>query len=114
MVHVAEQVRGQDLDHRSDIFSFGIILYEMLSGQRSVHGRLRKSRMMNAILNEDPPELSETNAKINPALEQIVRRCLEKKPELRFQSAQRSGLCVGHADDTRQARAQERRRPCLR
>ncbi|HEU5239637.1 MAG TPA: protein kinase, partial [Pyrinomonadaceae bacterium] len=81
-----EQVRGQAIDHRSDIFSFGSILYEMLTGQRAFR-RETMAESMTAILKEEPSELSETNAKINPALEKIVRRCLQKKPEQRFQSA---------------------------
>lgn len=89
-----EQVRGQDVDHRSDIFSFGVILCEMLSGQRTFSGD-SAIEVMNAILKEDPPELSETNAKISPALDKIVRRCLEKKPELRFHSAHDLGFALG-------------------
>src|SRR5216683_1690798 len=81
-----EQVRGHEADHRSDIFSFGAILYEMLSGQRAFR-RETMAETMTAILKEEPPELSETNAKISLALEKIVRRCLEKKPERRFHSA---------------------------
>jgi serine/threonine protein kinase/Tol biopolymer transport system component len=81
-----EQVRGQEADHRADIFSFGIILYEMLSGKRAFNGA-SVADVMSAILKEEPPELGETNAKISPALEKIMRRCLEKKPERRFQTA---------------------------
>jgi serine/threonine protein kinase/Tol biopolymer transport system component len=81
-----EQVRGHEADHRSDIFSFGSILYEMLSGQRAFR-RDTMAETMTAILKEEPPELSETNAKISLPLEKIVRRCLEKKPERRFHSA---------------------------
>jgi serine/threonine protein kinase len=89
-----EQVRGQDADHRADIFSFGVILYEMLSGQRTFSGD-SAIEVMNAILKEEPPELSETNAKISPALDRIVRRCLEKKPEHRFQTASDLGFALG-------------------
>jgi Tol biopolymer transport system component len=81
-----EQVRGQEADHRADIFSFGMILYEMMSGKRAFNGA-SVADVMSAILKEEPPELGETNAKISPALEKIVRRCLEKKPERRFQTA---------------------------
>ncbi len=88
-----EQVRGQDVDHRSDIFSFGLILYEMLSGQRPFTGE-SMADVMSAILKEEPPELSESNAKISPALDRIVRRCLEKKPERRFQSASDLGFAL--------------------
>src|SRR5262249_57247708 len=85
-----EQVRGQETDHRSDIFAFGLILYEMLSGQRAFRGA-SAIEVMNAILKEEPPELGETNAKVSPQLEKLVRRCLEKQPERRCASADRRG-----------------------
>jgi len=88
-----EQVRGQEADHRSDIFSFGMILYEMLSGQRAFNGA-SVADVMSAILKEEPPELSEKNANVNPALDKIVRRCLEKKPERRFQTASDLGFAL--------------------
>ncbi|HSB36849.1 MAG TPA: protein kinase [Thermoanaerobaculia bacterium] len=81
-----EQVRGRPADARSDIFSFGAILYEMLSGRRAFHGD-SAADTMSAILREDPPELSVTNQNISPGLERIVRHCLEKNPEHRFHSA---------------------------
>jgi serine/threonine-protein kinase len=81
-----EQVRGEEVDHRSDIFSFGVILFEMLSSKR-VFQRETMAETMTAILKDDAPELGETNTKISPQLERLVRRCLEKKPERRFQSA---------------------------
>jgi eukaryotic-like serine/threonine-protein kinase len=81
-----EQVRGMALDPRSDIFSFGAILYEMLSGKRAFHGDT-PADTMSSILKEDPPELSETNRNVSPALERIVQHCLEKNPESRFHSA---------------------------
>ncbi|MFN0111756.1 MAG: protein kinase domain-containing protein [Blastocatellia bacterium] len=80
-----EQVRGEEVDHRSDIFSFGLILFEMLRGERAFK-RETLAETMAAILKDDPPELSETNAKISPQLEKLALRCLEKKPEMRFQS----------------------------
>ncbi len=88
-----EQVRGQEADHRADIFSFGVILYEMLSGRRAFSGD-SAVEVMNAILKEEPPELGESNAKISPALDKIVRRCLEKKPERRFQTASDLGFAL--------------------
>ena len=81
-----EQVRGSELDHRSDIFSFGAIFFEMLSGKRAFK-RDTAAETMTAILKEDPPELTETNRNISPALDRIVRHCLEKNPDQRFQSA---------------------------
>jgi hypothetical protein len=81
-----EQVRGQTADHRSDLFSFGAILYEMLSGRRAFRGET-SVETMSAILKEDPPELTETNRSVPPAMERIVRHCLEKNPAERFQSA---------------------------
>ena len=80
-----EQVHGQVADHRSDIFGYGAILYEMVSGQRAFQGN-SAVELMNAILKEEPPELP-PNRPIAPALERIVRHCLEKSPEQRFQSA---------------------------
>jgi eukaryotic-like serine/threonine-protein kinase len=81
-----EQLRGRVADHRSDIFSFGAILYEMLSGNRAFRGE-STADTMSAILREDPPDLSSTNKNIAPALERVVNHCLEKNPEERFHSA---------------------------
>ena len=81
-----EQVRGKPADARSDIFSFGAILYEMLSGRRAFHADTAADTI-SAILTRDPPDLSETNRRIPEALDRIVRHCLEKSPEARFHSA---------------------------
>jgi len=81
-----EQVRGVEVDHRSDIFVFGSILFEMLSGQRAFR-RDTAAETMTAILKEDLPELTEMNRSISPGLDRIVRHCLEKNPDQRFQSA---------------------------
>ncbi|HEX9423962.1 MAG TPA: protein kinase, partial [Pyrinomonadaceae bacterium] len=81
-----EQVRGRAVDHRADIFSFGAVLYEMLSGRRAFHGD-SAIETLNAILKEEPAELTTTNPNIAPALERVVWHCLEKSPERRFQSA---------------------------
>src|ERR1700757_1141699 len=81
-----EQVRGIGVDHRSDIFAFGAIFFEMLSGKRAF-SRETAAETMTAILKEDPPDLTELNHNISPALERIPRHCLEKSPEQRFQSA---------------------------
>jgi len=80
-----EQVRGQAADHRSDIFALGAMLYEMLAGGRAFQ-RETSAETMTAILRDDPPEFAEGH-RIPPGLERIVRRCLEKAPEQRFQSA---------------------------
>jgi serine/threonine protein kinase len=78
-----EQVRGQEADYRSDIFSFGAVLYEILAKRRAFAGETG-AEVMTAILKEDPPELP---AAIPAALREIVRHCLEKDPADRFQSA---------------------------
>jgi len=81
-----EQVRGKPADVRSDIFAFGAILYEMLSGKRAFQSD-SAADTMSAILTKEPPDLSETNRHIPPGLERVVRHCLEKNPEERFHSA---------------------------
>jgi eukaryotic-like serine/threonine-protein kinase len=82
-----EQVRGQAVDHRSDIFSFGVVLYEMLTGRRAFRGD-SAVETMNAILKEDPAPVDGDQAQLlPPALDRIVLHCLEKNPEERFQSA---------------------------
>ena len=75
-----EQVRGQAVDLRSDIFSLGVILYEMISGQRAFQGD-SAIEAMNAILKEDPPPLADAS------FDRLIRHCLEKNPEERLQSA---------------------------
>jgi dipeptidyl aminopeptidase/acylaminoacyl peptidase len=81
-----EQVRGQPVDHRSDLFSFGAVLYEMLSGRRAFGGDTMAD-IMTAVLREDPPERAEAGDQLPPALRRIVRHCLEKDPEARTHSA---------------------------
>jgi Tol biopolymer transport system component/serine/threonine protein kinase len=81
-----EQVRGLAVDHRADIFAFGAVLYEMLTGARAFRGETAADTM-TAILTKDPPELDSTRSSIPAGLERIVHRCLEKSPDQRFQSA---------------------------
>jgi Tol biopolymer transport system component len=80
-----EQVRGKTVDHRTDIFAFGAILYEMLAGKRAFQ-RSTSAETMTAILNDDPPSISQTVQSTPPGLQRVVHRCLEKNPEQRFQS----------------------------
>jgi eukaryotic-like serine/threonine-protein kinase len=81
-----EQVRGQPVDHRTDIFAFGAILYEMLSGKRAFQ-RSTSAETMTAILHDEPPSISQMTQTIPPGLQRVVHRCLEKNPGQRFQSA---------------------------
>ena len=88
-----EQVRGHATDYRSDIFSFGLILYEMIAGKRAFQEE-SAAETMSAIVKEEPPEITESNPNISPSLERIVRRCLEKKPDRRFQSTSDLGFAL--------------------
>ena len=81
-----EQVRGEAVDHRADIFAFGAILYELVTRERAFK-KPTSAETMTAILHEEPPAILQTTAGISPGLLRIVQRCLEKKPERRFQSA---------------------------
>ncbi|SRR5579871_957171 len=81
-----EQLRGKTVDHRSDIFSFGAILYEMMAGCRAFRGETEVDTM-TAVLREEPAIANLEQAKIPEAYQEIVRHCLEKDPENRFQSA---------------------------
>src|SRR5712692_8631143 len=86
-----EQLRAQEADHRSDIFAFGTLLYEMLAGQRPFAGDTADDTV-SAILMKDPPELTLTSQNVSPGLDRIVRRALEKMPDQRFQSARDLGF----------------------
>jgi Tol biopolymer transport system component len=81
-----EQVRGAPSDTRTDIFAFGAILYEMVTGKRAFK-KETAVETMSAILREEPAEISMTQLSAGPALERIIRHCLEKNPAERFQSA---------------------------
>jgi len=89
-----EQVKSEPVDARTDIFAFGAVLYEMLSGRRAFQ-RNSSVETMAAILKEDPQDLEiVADHQISPALERIVRRCLEKSPGQRFQSAKDLGFAL--------------------
>jgi len=81
-----EQVRGQAADARSDIFAAGAVLYEMLTGKRAFQ-KATSAETMSAILNEDPPAVSQLAPSVPPGLQRIVNRCLSKNPEQRIQHA---------------------------
>jgi eukaryotic-like serine/threonine-protein kinase len=113
-----EQVRGESVDPRTDIFAFGAVLYEMLSGVRAFR-RDTPAETMTAVLKDDPPELSDGTHLVSPSLERIVRRCLEKNPEQRFQSARDLSFALSALSGTeasniaRAAAAIPRRMPLL-
>src|SRR5437588_7412424 len=86
-----EQVRGDAADHRSDIFSFGVILYELIGGQRAFQGNT-SVETMHAILKHDPPELPDATPS---GVRQVIAHCLEKDPDNRFQSARDLAFALG-------------------
>ena len=100
-----EQVRGDVADPRTDIFAFGAVLYEMLSGKRAFR-RETPAETMTAVLKEDPPELTDPSHPISPALDRIVRRCIEKDPEQRFQSAKDLSFALSALSGTDSSAAQ--------
>jgi eukaryotic-like serine/threonine-protein kinase len=108
-----EQVRGQPADQRSDIFSFGAVFYEMLAGRRAFRAG-SAVETMNAILTEEPPDVGTSASRtMPPGLDRILRRCLEKDPDQRFQSARDLGFAIealsGAAADSAGAAADGRR-----
>jgi serine/threonine protein kinase/Tol biopolymer transport system component len=94
-----EQVRAQPVDHRSDLFSLGVVLYEMLSGTRPFAGD-SAVETMNAILTKDAPELTSSVRALPPALVEVVRHALEKQPDERFQSARDMAFALQSASGT--------------
>ncbi|HEY8232604.1 MAG TPA: protein kinase [Vicinamibacteria bacterium] len=94
-----EQVRGDAVDHRTDIFSLGCVLHEMLSGRRAF-GRDTAAETMTAILREDAVSVSDAGRVVPAALERIVAHCLEKKPAERFQSARDLAFDLGNLESS--------------
>ncbi|MGE5142869.1 MAG: protein kinase domain-containing protein [Acidobacteriota bacterium] len=93
-----EQLRGLPVDHRSDIFSFGAILYEMLSGRKAFK-KDTASDTISAVLRDDPPELTQSGRNVSPALDHIVRHCLEKDRDNRFGTAKDVVFALSEASD---------------
>ncbi len=91
-----EQVRGLPVDHRTDLFSFGAVLYELLSGKKAFK-RDTASDTIAAIMRDEPPELTQSGRNVSPALDRIVRHCLEKDRENRFQSAKDVAFALSEA-----------------
>jgi serine/threonine protein kinase len=89
-----EQVRGQVADARCDLFAFGAVLFEMLSGHRAFH-RDTAAETMTSILKDEPRELSGSRAEVTPALDSIIHHCLEKNPSERFQTARDVAFALG-------------------
>ena len=114
-----EQVRGERSDHRTDIFALGCILHEMLTGRRAFE-RDSAAETMTAILKEDPSDPAAAGVSIAPAVQRILHRCLEKRPDERFQStrdlafALESSLDGSHASDVSGSLSAPRRRRQLR
>jgi Tol biopolymer transport system component len=101
-----EQVRGAAADPRTDIFAFGAVLYEMLSGARAFRSDTA-AETMTAVLKDDPPEWPDPGHLVPFALERIVRRCLEKNPEQRFQSAEDLAFALEALSGTSHATASQ-------
>ncbi len=104
-----EQIRGEEVDFRSDLFSFGCVLYELVTGRLPFQGE-HEAAITYSIVNTDPPPAGSVRPGIPPSLEAVIRRCLEKKKESRFQSAEevagelrriQTGLAPGAKSDSR-------------
>ena len=110
-----EQIRGLTSDHRADLFAFGAVLYEMVSGTRAFTGATAADTM-TAILTKDPAEPTTSGLSLSPALDRVIRHCVEKAPEERFQSARdlifalRNASTSSHASGVTQASSATRGR----
>ena len=108
-----EQVSGKAVDHRADMFAFGAILYEMLTGKRAFQ-KPTSAETMSAILNQDPPAVSQLAPTAPAALQRAVQRCLEKNPEQRFQSASDLAFALEALSESSSASAAAIPRPASR
>jgi len=99
-----EQVRGRAVDARTDIFALGVVMYEMLAGQRAFRGD-SAADLMSAILKEDPPSLEDLPTPVPQGIERVVRRCIEKAPAERFQSAHDIAFALDAVSGTSSQRA---------
>src|SRR5919204_6785565 len=88
-----EQVRGDDLDARTDVFSFGVVLYEMATGRQAFNGKT-SGVVFDAILNADPPSSTHLKPELPPKLDEIIRTSMEKDAGLRFQTASELGAAL--------------------
>ncbi len=105
-----EQLRGKPVDHRADIFSFGAIFYEMMSGSQAFHGETEVDTM-TAVLREEPASANLEQVDIPSAYQDIVRHCLEKEPENRFQSAKDLAFALQTVSGSSPVRLQARVEP---
>ncbi len=108
-----EQVRGLAADHRSDIFALGVVLYEMLTGKRAFAGNT-PADTISAILQKDPPDLAQSGSGPSPALERILRHCMEKEPDQRFQSARDVAFALEALSGTTDSQRTSEALPSLR
>ncbi len=90
---------ARKLDPRSDIFALGCLLYEVLTGHRAFHGETSHDTM-RAILNRDPDPIADSRSDVPPGLEAVIRRCLEKQPDERFESARDVAFALQAITDT--------------
>ena len=93
-----EQIRGEPIDERADVFALGAVLFELVTGRRAFD-RASRFETLNAVLNDDVPALGTTGAHVPASLDRIVRRCLEKDPDARFQSARDLAFALDTATD---------------
>ena len=107
-----EQASGESLDARSDVFSLGVVLYEMVTGRRAFTGATRGD-LLAAVLRDEPPAPSRRNARIGPSLELAIQRCLRKRPDERWASAEEVLAALEEGDSPVPSQLRGRRRRAL-